>query len=377
MTHKTCSTCILDTSLEDIKFDKDGVCNYCRNYKGNIIESKSVNQKKDIKLRKIVRQIKLHNNKNNNKYDCLIGISGGADSCYLTYYVVNNLGLKPLLFHVDAGWNSNISSTNIEMIVEKYNLDLITHVVDWEEMKDLHLSYFKAGVPSIDTIQDHAFFGALYNYVEKNNIKFVLTGGNYSTEFIRPPLSWAYHASDARQIKDIHKKFGQKKINYFPYYDVFRSRIYLRILKGVKVFNLLDLIDYNKEHAIAELKKNIGWLPYGGKHHESRFTKFFENYWSLRRFGHDRRKLHFSSLILSGQMTRKDALQLISKKPDSEEQISKDVQYVCNKLDITLEELDKYLNMPKRSFKDYKSHFKLIYIFTQILRVLKIEKRIF
>ena len=217
--YKICSNCVMDTSSPDITFDKNDVCNYCFTYESKIKDSFD-KQDKNFQLQKIIKKIKNYSFMKKKKYDCLIGISGGLDSSYLVYYIVEKLGLKPLLFHVDAGWNSSISANNIEKLVDKLNLDLITKVINWNEMRDLHLAYFKSGVPSLDTIQDHAFFGAMYKYVEENNFKFILTGANFSTEFIRAPLDWAYHASDTRQIKDIHNKFGKREIKSFPYYEV-------------------------------------------------------------------------------------------------------------------------------------------------------------
>ena len=244
--HRICNNCVMDTSSPDIKFNKNGICNYCITYK-NKIENNLENENQEAQLEKIISKIKDFRNKKKREYDCVIGISGGLDSSYLVYYLVEKFGIKPLLFHVDAGWNSSISSNNIQKLVDKLNLDLITEVINWNEMRDLHLSYFKSGVPSLDTVQDHAFFGAMYKYVEKNNFKFILTGANLATEFIRAPLNWAYHASDTKQIKDIHKKFGSREIKSFPYYDLFRSRIYLKILKGVKLYYPLNYIDYNKK----------------------------------------------------------------------------------------------------------------------------------
>ena len=203
---KICNNCVMDTSSPDIKFNKNGICNYCITYKNKIGNSLN-NNNKETQLEKIISKIRNFRIKKNLKYDCLIGISGGLDSSYLVYYLVEKLGIKPLLFHVDAGWNSSISSNNIQKLVDKLDLDLITEVINWNEMRDLHLSYFKSGVPSLDTIQDHAFFGAMYKYVEKNNFKFILTGANLATEFIRAPLDWAYHASDT--------KFFIGSINFF------------------------------------------------------------------------------------------------------------------------------------------------------------------
>jgi N-acetyl sugar amidotransferase len=374
MIKKICTNCVLDTSFHNIKFDAKGICNYCSTYKNNIHGKLSKSKKQNI-LDKITNKIK--KSKYKKEYDCIIGVSGGLDSSYLVYYTVEILKLKPLLFHVDAGWNSYISSSNIEKLADHYNLELITHVIDWNEMRDLHLAYFESGVPSLDTIQDHAFFGALYNFVEKNKIKYIFTGGNLSTEFIRPPLDWAYHASDLTQIKDIHKKFGKIRIKNFPYYDIFRSRIYLRIFKGVKMYYPLNYIEYKKDDAVRVLKEKINYVEYVSKHHESRFTAFFENYWTRERFGHDRRIMHLSSLILSGQISRAQALVILNQDPLKKYNLDKELDYICDKLEITRDDLHKYLNQEKKSFRDYKSKFVYINFFTKILTFLKIEKRVF
>ncbi len=375
-TYKICTTCIMDTTSPDIIFDENGVCNYCNTFKEKV-KFENIGVENDNSLNQIVKTIKMESSKKNKPYDCLIAISGGMDSSYLAYYAVEFLKLKPLLFHVDAGWNSSISSNNIEKIVDKLGLDLITNVIDWEEIKDLQLAYFKSGVPSLDTIQDHAYFGAIYNFVEKENIKYILTGANFATEFIRAPLDWAYHASDTKQIRDIHNKFGQTTLKNFPLYDIFKSRFYLRFFKGVKIIYPLNYINYNKSEAQDTLKEKFEWQEYPKKHHESRFTAFYENYWSIRRFGHDRRKLIYSGMILSNQMTRKEALKLIAKEPIDEFTLKKEINYICDKLDITTDELNQFFKIEKKTFRDYKSNYFLIRFFTQILNFLNIEKRIF
>ena len=366
----------MDTSSPDIHFNKNGVCNYCIAYKNKIENSSDIKNKED-NLKKIIKKIKNYRINKKQKYDCLIGISGGLDSSYLVYYLVEKLGIKPLLFHVDAGWNSSISANNIQKLVDKLNLDLVTEVINWNEMRDLHLSYFKSGVPSLDTIQDHAYFGAMYKYVEKNNFKFIITGANLATEFIRAPLDWAYHASDTKQIKDIHKKFGTLEIKSFPYYDLFKSRFYLKFLRGVKLYYPLNYIEYNKKKATDILKKKFNWQEYPQKHHESKFTVFYENYWSLKRFGHDRRKLTYSGMILSDQMSRETALKKISLEPIDDLELKKEILFICNKLDISNSELLKYFNLEKKDFRDYKSNYHLINFFTKILNLLNLEKRIF
>ena len=311
----------------------------------------------------------------NNDYDCLVGISGGVDSSYLVYFL-NKYKLRPLLFHVDAGWNTNAAVYNIERLIKKLSLDLHTEVLDWETVKDLQLSYFKAGVPHLDTIQDHAFFASIYNFAVKSKINTVFTGYNFSSESIREPLLWHYHASDLKQIKNIHNIYGERPMDLFPQSDIFKFKIYYKYFKKLRLINPLNYMLFNKDEAIDILKKNLDWTPYGEKHYESRFTKFYEGYWLLDKFGYDKRKAHFSSMILAGQLSRKEALRKLSINPYDNIKLNNDINYLCNKLDVSKSYLMKLKNMPNKTYKDYKSNYRLISIGTSIYRMLGWEKRI-
>ncbi|MDC0179267.1 N-acetyl sugar amidotransferase [Candidatus Pelagibacter sp.] len=368
--NKICKNCVLDTTISKIKFDSDGICNYCQNFKRKNIDK--ILKNNENKFLNLVKKIK---NKNN-KYDCLIGISGGTDSSYLVHLIKDRYKLNPLLLHVDAGWNSNISTNNIGRIVEKLDCDLVTKVVNWEEMRDLQLAYMKAQVPNLDAIQDHVFFAEIYNYAYKNNIKYIFTGANYSTEFIREPLEWAYHASDLKQIKDIHKKFGTISIKNLPQCDIFKQKIIYRLLKRIKVVSPLNYINYNKNDAEKTLIKNYKWMPYAEKHHESRFTAFFEGFWSYEKFGFDKRKIHFSNLILSNQMARDEALLKLNKKPYDKDFIQNDIKFICDKLNISKENLNELFNGKNKNYYNYKSNYFLIKLFTKLLMLLHIEKRL-
>ena len=243
-------------------------------------------------------------------------------------------------------------------------------------MRDLQLSFFKANVPHLDTPQDHAFFASMYNYCEKNNIKSILNGGNFSTESIREPLLWHYHASDALHLKHIQKIFGTRNLETFPISDIFTYKIFYNIIKKIKVYQLLNNIDYDKANATAFLKKEYKWTEYSHKHYESRFTRFYEGYWLLKKFGYDKRKAHFSSLILSDQISREQALDKLKKDPISLEEINKDIEFVANKLNISIDELNSYFHSTNLTYENYKSNFYLINIFTIISRILGLEKRI-
>ena len=284
------------------------------------------------------------------------------------------MGLNPLLFHVDAGWNSSLAVSNIEKLVDKLNLNLHTEIVDWDEMRDLQLSFFKSGVPHLDTPQDHAFFAGLYNFAKKNKFKYILTGANFSTESIREPLEWHYHATDLRFLKDIHNKFGTRKLKNFPLTDIFKYKILYRYLDNIKIIKPLNYLNFIKKDAINLLEKNYNWAKYPYKHHESRFTSFYEGFWLIHRFGFDKRKAHFSSLIASNQMTRSEALALISEPVLDHNIINNEFNYVSAKLGISKIELQKYFDLPKKNYQDYKNNAFLIELGTIIQNKLGLNK---
>jgi len=370
---KICVKTVMDTTDPNITFNENGESNYYTNYIKNIAPFWKNDGSNFNGIIKIAEQIKIEGK--NDEFDCIIGVSGGVDSSYLIYLAKEVLGLNPLVYHVDGGWNSRLAVSNIEKIIDKLNLDLHTDVIYWPEMKDLQLSFFKAQVPHLDTPQDHAFFASMYNYAAKYKIKYILNGGNFSTECIREPLEWHYHASDLKHINDIHSKFGTMKLIKFPTADIFKYKIYYRYFKNMKVIQPLNYIKYVKSEAIDFLEKKFEWEQYSHKHYESRFTKFYEGYWLINKFGYDKRKAHFSSLILTGQMSREDALKNLENPPYKDE-IEDDFEYVANKLEISVQELKDLMSRNNKSFRDYKSNYKLINFFTNLLRFLKIEKRI-
>jgi N-acetyl sugar amidotransferase len=374
LNYRICANCIMDTSDSNITFDSRGWCDYCNNYQQNILPNWHTDERGAARIAEQVAQIKKDGL--GRDHDCLIGISGGVDSSYVAYLAKAKFGLRPLLFHVDAGWNSQQAVNNIEAMVDGLSLDLHTEVVNWEEMKDLQLSFFKAQVPHIDTPQDHAFFASLYNFAAKNKFKYILTGANYSTECVREPLEWHYHASDLRQLKDIHRRFGKRALKTFPLADIFTYKLYYRFVKGVRIVKPLNEVPFYKEAAMQELVDKFGWQKYAHKHYESRFTRFYEGYWLPTKFGYDKRRAHFSSLILTGQLSRHDALDRIAKKAYTAENLAEDFEYIATKLDLSVPELQEIMDGTNKSYKDYSNAMSMIELGTKVLRAVGVQRAI-
>ena len=370
--YQICKNCVMDTTDSKITFNNEGICDHCQTFYKDIKPKWDTGEKGNQKLLKIVDKIKKEGK--NKDFDCIMGMSGGIDSSYLLYMMKEKYDLRPLVFHVDAGWNSQIAVNNIERLVDGLNLDLYTEVINWEEMKDLQLAYFKSGVPHIDTPQDHAFFATMYQFASKHNINTILTGGNYSTECIRNPIEWMYYQSDSIQLRDIHKKFGQKPLKSFPTTNILWHKIYLPYIKKIKLIRPLDYIPYHKEEAMQLLVDKFGYQKYPQKHFESRFTQFYESYWLLKRFGYDTRRVQYSSLILTKQMTRDKALEKLEKLPYDKQNIKNDFEYISNKLSITIDELQQYMDMEKKTYKDYKSQDFIYSIGAIAMRFLGIER---
>ena len=374
LSYQICSNCVMDTTDSMITFDDEGICDHCHNFYENILPNWHTDERGRQSLRRIAEKIRKEGA--GKDFDCILGISGGADSSYLTYIVKEELGLHPLVFHVDAGWNSQEAVNNIEKLIDKLKLDLYTVVVNWQEMRDLQLAFLKSGVPHIDWPQDHAFFAAMYDFAREHKIKYILTGANYSTECIKNPLEWTYFGSDLAQLKDIHRKFGQRSLVDFPLTNILKHKVYLRCIKGVKVAKLLNYVPYIKKEAIQFLMDNFGWQEYPQKHFESRFTKFYEGYWLPVRFGFDTRRPQFSSLIVTKQMTREDALKQLAEPPYNEHTIAQDFEYVATKLEVSVEELRRYMDLPHKSYRDYKSQLRLLLFGTKVMRMLGLERRV-
>ncbi|MHB8799677.1 MAG: N-acetyl sugar amidotransferase [Thermoanaerobaculia bacterium] len=372
--YQICSNCIMDTTDSDIVFDSRGVCDYCSNFYENILPHWHPDERGARELEPVLERIRAEGK--GRSHDCLIGISGGVDSSYVAHLAVTRFGLRPLLFHVDAGWNSQEAVNNIESLVDALGLDLHTEVVDWEEMKDLQVAFFRAQVPHLDTPQDHAFFAGLYGFAVRNGIRTVLTGANYSTECVREPLEWHYHASDLRQLRDIHRRFGRRPLKTFPLRGIFTYKILDRYVRGVRVEKPLNCVSYVKSDAMRELADRYGWQEYAHKHYESRFTRFYEGHWLPTKFGYDKRRAHFSSLILTKQMSRDAALARIAEPAYREEELRRDLEYVATKLDLSVEELVALRDGEKKSYRDYRNAMGLIAAGTRVLRAVGVQRAI-
>ena len=371
-TYRICVNCVMDTTDAKITFDGKGVCDHCNTFKRTILPNWHTDARGRQALQKMVNKIKKAGSEKD--FDCIIGMSGGIDSSYLTYIAKERLGLRPLVFHVDAGWNSQEAVNNIEKLVDKLGLDLYTEVIDWEEMRDLQLAFIKSGVPHVDTPQDHAFFATMYRFAEQYGVKYILTGGNFSTECIRNPIEWMYYQSDSMQLRDIHRRFGTRPLANFPTTSILRHKIYLPYFKGIKVVRPLDYVPYVKQQAVDLLVEKFGWQPYPQKHFESRFTRFYEGYWLFRKFGYDTRRVQFSSLILTGQMTRGEALKKLEQPPLDEAGAAREFEYVATKLGISIEELREYFNAENKTYKDYKSQESIYAAGARGMRLFGLER---
>jgi len=370
--NQICTNCVMDTTDSEITFDNKGVCDHCNTYYTDILPRWHTDEKGDKALKEIVKKIKKEGE--GKDFDCLMGMSGGIDSSYLLYVMKEKYGLRPLVFHVDAGWNSQIAVNNIERLVDGLGLDLYTEVINWEEIKDLQLAFFKSGVSHIDTPQDHSFFATMYKFASKHNIKHILTGGNYSTECVRNPLEWMYYQSDSIQLKDIYKKHGTVKLIDYPITNILWHKVYLPYIKNIKLIRPLDFVPYNKDEAMQFLVDKFGYQKYPQKHFESRFTRFYESYWLPKKFGYDTRKVQYSSLILTNQMTREDALEKLKHPAYDPETIHQDFEYIATKLGISIEELQSYMDAPNKTYKDYKSQENIYNIGAKVMRLLGLEK---
>lgn len=372
--YQRCTCCVMDTTDSKIVFDENGVCDYCNDYHKNILPAWSAKLADKELLSRTAEEIK--RNTAGQKYNCIIGLSGGVDSSYLCYVAKELMGLNPLCYVCDTGWNLKVADENIRRIVEALELDVYTETVNWDEMRDLQLAFLRSQVPYQDLPQDHAIFAGLYNYAVSHGIKYVLTGANSATECIRPPIEWVYQ-NDLRFIKDVHRRFGTMKLKTFPTCSMVKYRLYYPIFKGMKRVAPLDMVEYDKEKVKAFLHERFGWEAYANKHYEDIFTRFYEGYYLPHKFGYDKRKCYLSNEILVGTKTREDALKELESPGYDETTMREDLDFIAAKLGISSDELEALIEGDNKSFKDYKNTWGLIQLGTVVLRALGVEKKKF
>ena len=372
--YQICTNCVMDTSDPNIKFDENGVCERCNDYYKYFLPKWNKGKEKQAELNAIVEKIKKAGK--GKEYDCILGLSGGFDSSYMLHFAVRELKLQPLVVHVDAGWNMPVAEENVKKMVAKLGVELKTETINRDEMRNFQLAFFKSGVPHIDTPQDLAFVAVLDRYAVKNKIKYILNGGNISTEVIVNPNAWFYWGTDMVQNRDILKQFGTIEMKTYPFANVIQRKIIVPYIKGVKVVKLLNSVPYIKKDAEQLLIDEYGFVPYRQKHFESMMTKFIEGYWLPKRFGYDIRRPQFSSLILTEQMTREEALERLKNPPLSEQEGEELFNMVAEKLEISREELTSYFTMPLKSYKDYKNQEKMFAIGATLMNILKLDKLI-
>jgi N-acetyl sugar amidotransferase len=375
--YKICTKCLMDSSDPNILFDHFGLCDYCNNFNSLIKNSWHSDIKNQYKFLKMSEQIRQAGK--GKDFDCIIGLSGGLDSSYAAYIAKEKMGLRPLLFHVDAGWNTDQAVGNIEKLVDGLKLDLYTDVADWDAVKRMQVAFLRSGIPDQDLVQDAVFFSGLYKFSRKYKIKHIITGSNYSTECCREPEEWGgYLGIDKTLFYDIWKKCGDgKSNNKFPLLDILVYKIWYQKILGMKVHHPLNFFPYVKKVAEDELESLFGWSRFQHKHHESRFTRFYEDYWLPRRFGFDKRRAHFSSLILTDQMTRQQALERISRPEMDEHFFKEEFEYIAHKLDVSVNQLQEFFELPKKTYTDYKNKRWLIRLGANAMRMLGLEKRYF
>lgn len=367
--YRMCTRCIMDTSDPEISFDDSGACNHCRAYDELAKQRLHTGESGQRMLVKMVERMK-HDGRGK-EYDCVLGISGGVDSTYCAY-LTKKLGLRPLAVHFDCGWDSELAVSNIENLLNKLEIDLHTLVVDWEEMRDVQLAFLRSGVPNCDIPSDHAIIASMFAAAAENNVRYVVSGANIATEAILPS-AWGYTFSDLRHLKSVHKRFGTRKLLRFPLIGLFDRFVWHRFVKRVEFVRVLDYVDYVKSDAMKLLEREFDWRYYGGKHYESQFTKFFQAYYLPRKFGYDKRRAHLSSLIVSGQMAREDALLEMQKEICPLEEMAEVREYVSKKLRISVEELDELVTGPNHTHFDYPSNRR---IFSLLHKLNGIENRV-
>ena len=351
MARRMCVRCIMDTTDPAIRFDTQGICNHCHRYDELSRRRSLTGEEGRRRLDGIVAQMRQRGV--GREYDCVLGLSGGVDSTFLAVQA-KRLGLRPLAVHFDSGWDSELAVHNIENVVKKLEIDLFTWVVDWEEMRDLQVAFLRAGVANADIPTDHALVASLYRVAADKGVQYILSGTNVVTEAVIP-TAWGYNSSDVRHLRAIHRRFGTAALRHYPQMGFSQRYLWYRLVKGIKIVRMLDFMPYVKSEAMRSLESELGWRSYGGKHHESIFTRFYQSYYLVRRFGFDKRRAHLSNLVCSGQMERENALREMEGEPCPLDEAKFLREYVLKKLRLTEQQFEEIMEEPLRSYREYPS----------------------
>lgn len=348
---QVCARCVMDTSDPAIRFDNAGICHHCHDYDAMIAACVPSRDRARVDLDRLVAEVRQRARDLDCDHDCVIGLSGGVDSSFVAW-LTHEQGLRPLAVHVDNGWDTELAVQNIERIVTKLGIELHTVVLDWDEFRDLQLAFLRASTPDCEVPTDHAIVSSLYDVARARGIRYILSGCNARTESHLPP-AWSRGHDDWRYIKSVQRRFGSRPLTTFPHRTRWRQ---WRDRQATSWVDVLNLVDYRKRDAINILEKELGWRSYGAKHFESIYTRFFQGYLLPTKFGFDKRRMHLSSLICAGELSREAALAALASPPYPEADRDADVTYVCKKLGIDRSMLEDIMRAPLRSFGDYPSY---------------------
>lgn len=357
--YQICTRCVMDTSDPNIVFDSNGVCNHCKQAE-KLLNMEPLTLSLEERTRRLERIVTVIKKRGKDKpYDCIIGLSGGVDSSYVALKV-KELGLRPLAIHLDNGWNSEAAVKNIQNICAILHIDLFTYVIDWDEFKDLQLSFLKASTPDSEIPTDHAIVSILYKLARKNDVKYIIGGTNITSESIMP-AEWSQGHSDWKYISGLQHQFGKIKLRSFPHRSLLED-VWNRFMLRIKWIELLNYIDYDKEKAKEIIKAKLKWEDYGRKHGESHYTRIFQEYILPVKFGYDKRRAHYSSSIVAGQLSREQALKMLEEPLYlTNEALEQDINYLVSKFSINKEEFETIMNAPPKSYWDYDNYQRTWY----------------
>ena len=374
--YQVCSHCVMDTTDTDIQFDEHGVCQRCREYEERILPDWQHGKGHEKELQELISKIKKSGE--GKKYDCILGLSGGLDSTYMLHLAVKEWGLRPFVFHIDCGWNLPVAEENIRKVCNGLGVELHIEKMDWNELREMQLAWFRTGMEMLDAPQDHAFIALIDRFSRELGVRYIMNGYNICTEIVADPVSWTSDGGptgDGTYMKDVIKKYCRIPIRKYTFTSGFKHKFWIPYVLGVKTLKPLNLVEFTKKDMVDTLVKEYSYEPYGQKHFEDLLTKFLEGYWMPKRFGHDIRRAQLSSLVVTGQMTREEALKILEQPPITEEEGKAMFKEVAQKLEISEEELQKYFEMPKCTEK-FKSQEKLYNFGIRLYEWLGIEKRI-